>query len=191
MVALLSAGYRLHRPTTGVLLTDGVGEIELASAFRPYTELSYLARPLAVTVDGRPIRSRHGLLFVPRADLTSAAAGLDRLVVPGSEAARHADQLRLPERLSPVYLHDQTGFAFDGALRDIAATYDVATARWVAKSMQYPTTNPQLSGVGWPWGLTLRPILIAAGAAALTVLAFRLWRRRRTASACAAGSNVH
>ncbi len=31
---------RWDRPTTGVPLTAGVGEIELASAFRPYTELS-------------------------------------------------------------------------------------------------------------------------------------------------------
>jgi putative intracellular protease/amidase len=191
MVGLLSAGYRLHRPTMGVLLTDGVGEIELASAFRPYTELSYLARPLAVTVDGEPIRSRHGLVFVPRSDLASAAAGLDRLVVPGADAARRSDALRLPDGLTPVYLHDRSGFAFDGALRDIADTYDVATARWVAKSLQYPTTNLRLSGVAWPVGLTLRPILIAAGAAALTVFAFRFWRRRRAASPASSGPNIH
>jgi putative intracellular protease/amidase len=84
-VAVLSAGYRWDRPTMGVLLTDGVGETELASAFRPYTELSYLARPVAVTADGRPIRSRHGLTFVPRAALASAAPGLERLVVPGAD----------------------------------------------------------------------------------------------------------
>ena len=71
----------------GVLLTDGVGEIELAAAFRPYTELSYLARPLAVTADGQPIRSWHGLTFAPRADLPTAVAALDRLVVPGVDAA--------------------------------------------------------------------------------------------------------
>ena len=39
VVAVLSAGYRWDRPHMGVLLTDGVGETELASAFRPYTEL--------------------------------------------------------------------------------------------------------------------------------------------------------
>jgi putative intracellular protease/amidase len=180
VVALLSAGYRWDRPSTGVLLTDGVGEIELASAFRPYTELSYLARPVAVTADGRPVRSRHGLTFAPRADLTTAAPGLDRLVVPGADAARRAatDGRSLPERLTPVYLHRQPGFAFDGALRDIARTRDVATARWVAKTLQYPTTNPRLSGPAWPWALTLRPLLIAAAAIAV-VLGIRLLRRRR------------
>jgi transcriptional regulator GlxA family with amidase domain len=188
VVALLSAGYRWDRPSTGVLLTDGVGEIELASAFRPYTELSYLARPVAVTADGQPIRSRHGLTFAPRADLTAAASGLDRLLVPGADAARRAaaEGLSLPQRLTPVYLHHQPGFAFDGALRDIARTRDVATARWVAKTLQYPTTNPALSGPAWPWTLTLRPILIAAAVIAAVPLGIQLLRRRRSAPAHAA-----
>ena len=182
VVGLLSAGYRWDRPSTGVLLTDGVGEIELASAFRPYTELSYLARPVAVTADGRPVRSRHGLTFVPRADLAGAAPGLDRLVVPGADAARRAaaDSLSLPERLTPLYLHDQPGFAFDAAVGDIARTQDVATARWVAKTLQYPTTNPKLSGPAWPWALTLRPILLAAAAVA-AVLGIQIVRRRWSA----------
>jgi putative intracellular protease/amidase len=180
LIGVLSAGYRWDRPTTGVLLTDGVGETELASAFRPYTVFSYLARPLAVTPDGRPVRSRHGLVFAPRADLATAAAGLDRLVVPGADAARQAaaEGLSLPERLPVVYLHQQPGFAFDGALGDIARTRDVATARWVAKTLQYPTTNPPLAGAAWPWTLTLRPILLAAAAVA-AVLGVRLLRRRR------------
>ena len=180
VVGLLSAGYRWDRPTTGVLLTDGVGESELASAFRPYTELSYLARPVAVTADGRPVRSRHGLTFVPRAELASAAPGLDRLLVPGADAARRAAAggLALPEELAPVYLHSAPGFAFDGAVADIARTRDVATARWVAKTLQYPTTAPRLSGPAWPWALTLRPILLAAAAIA-AALSIQLLRRRR------------
>jgi putative intracellular protease/amidase len=180
VVAVLSAGYRWDRPTMGVLLTDGVGETELASAFRPYTELSYLARPVAVTTDGRPARSRHGLTFAPRADLASAAPRLDRLVVPGADAARReaAEGLSLPEGLVPMYLHDQPGFAFDAALVDIARTRDVATARWVAKTLQYPTSDPRLSGPAWPWGLTLRPILLAAAAIA-AVLGIRFLGRRR------------
>jgi putative intracellular protease/amidase len=182
VVGLLSAAYRWDRPNMGVLLTDGVGEIELASAFRPYTVFSYLVHPVAVTVDGHPIRSRHGLTFVPRADLTSAVPGLDRLVVPGAEAAERAfaDGLSLPERLRPVYLHTEPGFGFDAALRDIARTHDIATAHWVAKTLQYPNTNPPLSGPAWPWALTLRPILIAAAAAlAVTLIIKMLGRRRR------------
>jgi transcriptional regulator GlxA family with amidase domain len=182
LVGLVSAAYRWDRPRMGVLLTDGVGETELASAFRPYTELSYLARPLAVTTDGRPVRSRHGLTFAPRADLAAAVPGLDRLVVPGTDAARRAaaEGLALPQRLPVVYLHSQPGFAFDGALGDIARSWDVATARWVAKTLQYPT-RPQLSGPAWPWTLSLRPILLfAAAIAAVPGIRF-LGRRRRGA----------
>ena len=180
VVGLLSAGYRWDRPTMGVLLTDGVGETELASVFRPYTELSYLARPVAVTTDGRPVRSRHGLTFAPRADLATAVPSLDRLVVPGTDAARRAvaDGLALPEGLTPFYLHRTPGFAFDAVLGDIARTRDVATARWVAKTLQYPAPNPPLAGPAWPWTLTLRPILLFAGGVA-AVLGIRFLGRRR------------
>jgi hypothetical protein len=180
-VGLLSAAYGWDRPNMGVLLTNGIGEIELASAFRPYTVWSYLVRPVSVTVDGQPIRSRHGLTFVPRADLTSAAPGLDRLVVPGVDAAQRAvaGGLSLPERLLPVYLHTEPGFAFDAALRDIVRTWDVATARWEAKTLQYPNTSPQLSGPSWPWALTLRPILIAGAATLVTILIIQLIGRSR------------
>jgi hypothetical protein len=102
-------------------------------------------------------------------------------VVPGADAARRAaaDRLSLPERLTPVYLHQQPGFAFDGALRDIARTRDVATARWVAKTLQYPRTDLRLSGSAWPWTLTLRPFLIAAAAIAAILTIQLLLRRRR------------
>jgi hypothetical protein len=151
----------------GVLLTDGVGEIELAAAFRPYTELSYAARPLAVTVNGAPVRSRHGLTFAPRATLAAAGPLLDRLVVPGADAARRgiADRLALPAGLEPAYLHAEPGFAFDGVLRDLARIEDVPSARWVAKTLQYPAAAPPLTGAGWPWEFTLRPVLIAVAAA--------------------------
>ena len=89
-----------------------------------------------------------------------------------------ADGLSLPEGLTPVYLHDQPGFAFDAALGDIARTRDVATARWVAKSLQHPTTTPRLSGPAWPWTLTLRPILIAAATVAVVVVVVAMVRRR-------------
>ena len=43
-----------------------------------------------------------------------------------------------------------TPFAFAGALAGIAGTRDVATDRWVAKSLQYPTTDPRLSDPSGP-----------------------------------------
>ena len=63
------------------------------------------------------------------------------------------------------------------ALAGIARTLDVATARWVARTMQWPTTGLRLSGPAWPWALTLRLILIAAAAIG-AVLGIQLLRRR-------------
>lgn len=176
LAALLSASYRWDRPTTGVLLSDGVGEVELASAFRPYTELSFLSTLQAVTVDGRPIRSSHGLTFVPRSDWATARSTIDRLVVPGEKAAAAKAAADLPGARA-AYLHRRGEFAFDGTLRDIATTYDAGTATWVAKSLQYPL--PALPDSGrWPWGLTLRFLVLAAAGAGLALLALRLRRPR-------------
>lgn len=180
LVGLMSAGYRWDRPQTGVLLGDGVGEIELASAFRPYTELSYLATMEAVSADGGPIRSRHGLTFLPRADLEAAAPGLDRLLIPGSASLDTPAMERLTDAdVEVVRLHQAAEFPFDGALRDIADTYDVATARWVAKSLQYPVAESTLQGKAWPWALTLRPLLLAALGVGLVLMVGRLRARQR------------
>ncbi len=171
------------RDTTGVLLTDGVGEIELASVFDTYGQ-SLAVRTVAVAPGVEPVRSRHGLTFAPRADPT-ASGDLDRLVVPGAEAARR----RVADRYAdPVYLHRDGGFPFDGVLRDLASTTDVATATWTARVLEYPTDHLALSGSAWPWTRTLRPF----GLALLGVLAalglVRLVRPARTRRAVAVRS---
>lgn len=161
------------RPTTGVLLTDGVGEIELASVFDTYGQ-SLAVRTVAVTPDAEPVRSRHGLTFVPRAHPT---ADLDRLVVPGAADRNAADRYA---DLTPVHPHREPGFPYDGVLRDLAHTTDVATARWTAKVLEYPTDHLTLTGSAWPLTRTLRPF----GLAALGVLAalglIRVARSTRT-----------
>ncbi|MGH3456970.1 DJ-1/PfpI family protein [Aeromicrobium sp.] len=183
-VALLNVGYR--NPTdVGVLLTEGVGEIELASTFRPYTELAYVARTHALTMDGTPIRSQHGLTFVPRSTLGSTADELDRLLVPGGAAAEASNpaivRAAATAGLQPEYLHRNDEFAFEPVLRDIAETTDVATATWVAKSLEYQVQS-QLTGTAWPWSLTTKVVLAglvgAALATAATVAMTRFLRSR-------------
>jgi putative intracellular protease/amidase len=166
-------------PTIGVLLTDGVGEIELASVFVTYTEAAYAARTVAVGAGStKPVRSRHGLLFVPRADL-STTSDLDRLLVPGAGAAR---QPLDTHGLTPEYLHAEPGFAFDLVLRDLARTSDVPTAQWRAKTLEYPAHALQVTGPGWPWRATLLPLLyglVSLASAAAIRLAVRAVRARR------------
>jgi putative intracellular protease/amidase len=161
------------RPTIGVLLTDGVGEIELSSVFGSYTEGVYAARTVALGAGSTaPVRSRHGLVFVPRGDAFTAR-GLDRLLVPGADAARdNRSTLDARARRSPVpdpeYPHARPGFAFDNVLRDMARTVDVPTARFRAKTLEHPVSDlVDLTGPGWPWGATLLPLLYSLGGLAV------------------------
>jgi putative intracellular protease/amidase len=167
-VAIVDAGFSWDPPTTGVALTDGVGEIELASVFDTHA-WALAGRTLAVTADGRPVRSRHGLTFVPRADLPSAAPQLDRLLVPGLGTPRDVPAFGGP---APEYVHDRPGFPFDATVTDLAGSTDVATARWVAKVLQLPTEELVLDGPAWPWGATLTLVALALpGAAAVAGVA--------------------
>jgi putative intracellular protease/amidase len=179
-VALLNMGYR-NSGEMGVALTNGVGEIELASAFRPYTALSFVAEPRPLTLDGSAIRSRHGLTFVPRSTLAEVVDDLDRLVVPGRAAAAAADPaLARAAAVADVevdYLHTRREFPFDAALRDVAATTDVATATWVAKTLEY-RGRTELTGSAWPWGLTARVLLVGAAGASVALGAWWVLVRR-------------
>lgn len=180
-VALLNVGFRTPE-ATGVLLTERVGEIELASALRPYTELSFVAQLSVVSADGGAVRTRHGLTFLPRGRLAGIAGEVDRLLVPGLDAYHRGAAAVGGVRAvgtSVVFLHQHAGFPFDAALRDIARHADRATATWVSKSLEYRPAG-ELTGPMLPW----RPIglaaLVAGATALLCWLAIR-WVRRRPA----------
>lgn len=176
----LNAAYR--RTRLGVMLTDDVGEIELASVFDTYNGQSYASRTVAVAASDDVVSSRHGLQFVPTSDLHGVGDDLDRLVVPGALAARRQDpdlaaHARGEHDLTPEYVHAEPGFPYEPALRDLARTVDLPTARWAAKLLEYPVDDLGLSGPAWPWPLTLLPLLLAlTGLAVLAALA-RVLRR--------------
>jgi putative intracellular protease/amidase len=150
--------YRWDAPMVGVLLTEGVGEMELASVFGTYTEATFAARTLALSSGASAVRSRHGLTFVPRATLASAPS-LERLLVPGAAVAARRDAAAA-QGLTPTYVHAEPGFAFDAPLRDIAATVDVPSATWRAKLLEYPVGTLTLTGPDFPWGRALRPLAL-------------------------------
>jgi putative intracellular protease/amidase len=119
-IYLLNAAYRWNRAEAGVLLRDGVGELELASIFDSYGA-SATTKLVTATLDGRAVRSEHGLQLIPR----SATENLktDRLLVPGREDANVSG--RTPATWiggeGVTYLHvDATRFAFDAPLEDLA-----------------------------------------------------------------------
>ncbi|XVQ14251.1 DJ-1/PfpI family protein [Spirillospora sp. CA-255316] len=181
IVHTLNVGFRANTTTVGVMLTDGVGELELASAFAPYAEVK-AARTLAIAPGGS-IRSRHGLTFVRRTGPAGAEGDVDRLLVPGAAAAAaRAPEVAATARRAGVpaeYLHRGPGFAFDPALRDMARTMDNPTARWAGKILEYPTGELDLSGPTWPWTISLRPFFLGAVGLAAVLAALRLVRRAR------------
>ncbi|KZB86076.1 DJ-1/PfpI family protein [Amycolatopsis regifaucium] len=176
-----NTAFRWDKPVLGVLLTAGTRELELAAVFDTYGE-SLAVRTMAVGLDGAPIQSRHGLTFAPRGTPATVADDLDRLIVPGADAAAGhvADRY---SALSPVYLHGKPGFPFDAVLDDLVRVTDTATTRWTARILEYPTGHLTLSGPAWPWAISLRPF----GLAALGLLAAfgirALVRRRGQSSA--------
>lgn len=178
-VVVLNAAYRWDPSTIGVMLTDGVGEIELSSVFDTYAAQALAARTVAVADTTDTVRTRHGLTFAPRSDLRSAAPNLDRLIVPGADAARHQDVDPAGFRGTPEYLHERPSFAFDAAVTDLARTTDVATAQWTARMLEYPTNGIELAGSPWPWSLTLRPIALALAGLAIAIGIDHLCRARR------------
>ena len=174
IVHLLNLGYRSDTTAVGVVLTNGVGELELASAFSPYAEVE-AGRTVALA-STPTVRSRHGLTFVPRARLTGGAADdVDRLLVPGRTAAARPDpEVAAIARAAGVaveYPHRRPEFAFDPVLRSMSRNLDRPTARWTGKILEHPATGLRPSDRGWPWAPTLRLLLLGlAGVAALVIV---------------------
>jgi hypothetical protein len=95
-----------------------------------------------------------------------ASVAADRLLVPGADAA--ARRVPMPAATAaPEYVHVRPGFAFDAVLADAARHLDVASARWVAKSIELPTDRLDLVGPSWPWALVLHALALAAAGAAI------------------------
>jgi putative intracellular protease/amidase len=176
------------RPTIGIALNDGVGELDATAAFEVYGQ-SAAARTVAIAT-GDTVRTRHGLTLLTTS--TSKAPDLDRLVIPGT-AETDAVEPRLREwahkrGLAVEPLADRVGAdgslrgGFTAALQDLADHTDAATTRTTAKMIGYPTTDLDLHSGHRSW----RTVLLSLASLALAVLIggapARLARRRRRRS---------
>ena len=188
LTRVLNTAFPWLRPTVGIGLVDGVGEIDVAAAAEVWSGASSAARVLMVGA-GPVVTTRHGLtLLVRPAD--AATPSLDRFVVPGVSgtapvgphltrwAADRGLDVELPGAGSTG------GFGFDPLLLDLARHADRATALGTAAYAEYPAAHLSLTGPAWPW----RPTVLAVTAAAVSVglgllpTAVRRTRsRRRTA----------
>jgi len=157
---VLNALFPWGRPTIGVGLADGVGEINVAASFEVYAATSSAARAIPLA-DDDVVRTRHGVVLLPT--IADEHTSVDRFVVPGDATVLDAD-LRNWATARGLAI-EATGSGFDPVLRDLAERSDRATARMTAKYIEYPLDGSVLSGAAWPW----RPTFLLAGTLALGV----------------------
>ena len=167
------------RPTLGIAVDDGVGEIDLASTFEVF-DVSYAARPIPFSATGT-VTTKHGMVL--KTNTTNDQPMLTRLAVPGPAGTAGLDPaLRAwasQHRVPVDAVHGPGSSAgFDGALEYVAAHNGRATAVSAAKMIDYPTTRAHLAGHGSARIsilLLLGAVLVVAAAAAPTAL--RVMRR--------------
>ena len=199
---LLALAFPWRRPTVGVGLVEGVGELEIAAPFEVYASPS---RPAPSRSPPRPPSppdtgcawSRPGQRRRPR---------VDRLVVPGADSAEEVDSQLLggaADRGLKVEFPNggqaAGRFSFDAMLADLAGYSDQTTAQVTAKSIEYPTEQLELAGAGWPWRPTALFALTATAALGVALLPAAATRRNRrdaptntqpTGGAVAAGTHA-
>jgi hypothetical protein len=164
---VLWGAYGWDKPTVGMVLRDGFSEIELASVFDAYPGPAFTSKTASLAPEGprSPVESEHGLIFVPRYDLEGAPP-LDRLLVPGRDAASETDPGVRPwareEGLELEFVHADTpaGSPFDATLQDLAEHENAPLARFLARLLEYPTGHLELAGDGWPFARLLRPLAV-------------------------------
>ncbi|MEO5744127.1 MAG: DJ-1/PfpI family protein, partial [Terracoccus sp.] len=175
------------RPTIGIGLEDGVGELDATAAFEVYSQSA--AASTVALAEGDTVHTRHGLVLLTtsRAD----APGLSRVVVPGAATldavdprlAAWAEQQRLSiEPLAGLPARDGSvgRSGFSAALQNLADHTDAATASATAKMIGYPTTDLNLGDQRQSW----RPVILGMTSLLLAVLVglapvSRARRRRR------------
>jgi hypothetical protein len=171
------------RSQTGVLLYDGVGEIDLASVFDTYSG-SLRTMTDTIAPARQWITTEHGLSLLPDYDYNSAPA-VERLLVPGQDAPQLAQAdaaawMALHNGVSISYLHADLPdhFAFDAPLLDLARSQDVPTAQMRQRKLEYRPPTLELGGAGWPWLMTLKPILVGLAGVLILWTGTRLSARR-------------
>jgi putative intracellular protease/amidase len=177
------------RPTVGVALRDGVGELDATAAFEVYSQSAAASTVALAAAD--TVRTRHGLVL-----LTTSYAQAPRVslvVVPGAATPDAVDPrldawaadhgLTLEPLAVRVGQDGARGGGFAAALENLAKHTNTATTSATAKMVGYPTTGLALSDQPqFP-----RTILLAVAALALAALVglapgWVLRRRRRLRS---------
>jgi putative intracellular protease/amidase len=148
------------RPTVGIALTDGVGEIDVASAFEVYSA-SYAARAVPIATSAA-VTSKHGMVLL--ATTPQDTPSLTRMTVPGPGGVSSLDpHLReWSERhdvpVDAIHGADSRA-AFDAALEYLSTQTGRRTAVSAAKMIDYPIGHLRLAD----HSASRIPLLLALG----------------------------
>jgi transcriptional regulator GlxA family with amidase domain len=183
VAAMLPSSLGRGRTDIGLVLYDGVGEIELGSVADtyPYANSTDVH---TVAPERRAVRSRNGLDLVPRFDLASAPP-LDRVIVPGRpDAAVLATVDGSAARLGLVAerIHAGSDYPYDATLRDMARRETRALAASAAVDIEYPVDHLRLEGSDWPLGVLVPALGLGLLGLGLALGAERALRGRRRTS---------
>jgi putative intracellular protease/amidase len=177
LVQTLPNAYRLHRTQIGMVLYDGVREVEVSSILDTYPR-SYVAEVRPLGVQPGIVQTRHGLDLLAPEDL-STPPGLDRVLLPGApdaSTAAQVDDWAASRGLRAERIHGSGAYAYDATLRDMAHDESNSVVREAATGLEYPTRDLQLAGPEVRLDLIARPL--ALGLLGLgTVLLLRNRRR--------------
>ena len=178
--AFLTAGFLWDKTKSGVLLFEGIDEVELGSVLDLYPRV-FDGMWGAVASDWKVYRSRHGLDLVPTWVFEDAPR-LDRLTITGEQNVAELDasashwiesnalSLERPHLPGTGSAVNSPEFSYDLVLQDIANQRSNSVARAVAKWVEYPVTHIEFSGFNWPYRL----LLVAMGVGLLGAAFCRL-----------------
>jgi putative intracellular protease/amidase len=154
------------RPTVGIALREGVGELDATAAFEVYGQSAAAATVALATDDS--VRTQHGLVLLTTP--VTHAPDLTRLLVPGAGRPdaldprlrawadhRHLAVETLAGRAGPD--GPGSGGGFTAALQNLADHTDTATTRATAKMVGYPTAGLNLDAPHRSWRTVLLGIL--------------------------------
>jgi putative intracellular protease/amidase len=151
--AVMPNAFRSDRTEIGLVLYDGVREVELSAITDVYPR-STASDVLSLAPERSFIKTAHGLDLLPRFDFASAP-GLSRLLVPDAPDAAivaDAEQWAAQRGLAAEQIHAAAGYPYDLTLRDLTLQETRPVAIWAAAWLEYPTADLGLQGRGEPGG---------------------------------------
>jgi transcriptional regulator GlxA family with amidase domain len=177
----VNAAFEWPQEKLGVLLSNGVSEFALAASLDAPTA-SLAANAKLFAPERAPIRSRDGLVLLPRYDFSSVPA-LDRVIVPGGEPTDARQQaIATWNQLHPDRPVDEIhrdvgpgGSAFDLTVRDLARRHNGMVAAAIAEANYIPTG--QLSDATWPIESIAAPLLLGLLGVGLVLVVGRVQLR--------------